>query len=117
MRLPRVRLTVRQLMIAVAVFAFSLEVGRAYRRSGDYRMQAWLYQERERVALRRARDVESGRIHLDGYTAQEKQRFVAQSRRFAAHAARMRAKYEWATYLPWLSVAPDPLPLQGLPRP
>jgi hypothetical protein len=110
MRPPRVRFTVRRMMIAVAVFAFSLEVGRAYRRSGDYWEQARLYERLERVALHRARDAEWGRIHLDGYTAQEKQRVVAQSRKLAAYSARMRAKYEWATYLPWLPIAPDPSP-------
>ncbi len=109
MRRTHVRLTVRNLMIMVAVFALSLEVGLAYRRSWDYyRRQAQFYAYTGGVALFRARNVASGETHLEGYTAEEKQKVVDQARRFASHSARMKARNEWMALVPWPLVSRAP---------
>ena len=108
MRRPHVRFTVRNLVVVVAVFALSLEVGLAYRRSADYQRQAQFYAYTGGVALFTARNVESGATHLQGYTAAEKWKVVDQARRYASHAARLKAKYERAALVPWLPLTPDP---------
>ena len=100
MRRTHVRLTVRNLMILVAVFALSLQFGLAYRRSwDDYRRLAQFYAHTGGVARFRARNVASG--DLRGYTAEEKRKVVEQARKFASHSARMKAKYEWMALVPW----------------
>jgi len=104
------RLTIRRMMLAVAVFAIALQVGLSYHRSGDYLRQAQVYARVGAAALVRARNVESGAAHLEGYTVEEKQRVVDQARRFAVYSSRLKAKYERAVYLPWLPVEPDPPP-------
>ncbi len=107
MRMPCVRFTVGHLMLAVAVFSFSLHLGLSYRRSGDYMRVARFYARAGEGAVVRARNVESGEALLDGYTSAEKRRVVDQARKFAVHAARMEVKYERAALLPWLLVVPD----------
>jgi hypothetical protein len=104
------RFTIRKMMFAIGVFTIALYIGLSYRRSWDYRRQAQFYVHAREVALVRARNVESGAAHLDGYTAEQKQKAVDQARRFAVYASRMKWKYERAVFLPWLPVEPDPAP-------
>jgi hypothetical protein len=111
---PLMKFTIRRMMLAIAVFTIALYVGLSYRQSGVYRRQAQFYAHAGDVALVRARNVESGWARLDGYTAEERQKAVVQARRFAAYAARMKSKYDRATFLPWVPIATDP-PLPGPP--
>jgi hypothetical protein len=104
------RLTVRRMMLAVAVFTVALHVGLSYRRSADYQREALFYTRAGEAALERAHAVESGAARLRGYTAEEVQRVADQARRFADYASRQKAKYERAAYLPFFPVKPDPPP-------
>jgi hypothetical protein len=94
------KFTIRKMMLAIAVFAIALCVGLSYRRSGNYRRQAQFYAHAGEVAFVRARNVESGAAHLEGYSAEEKRKVVDEARRFAAYASRLKSKYERATFLP-----------------
>ena len=104
------RLTIRRMMLAVAVFTVAMNLGLSYRRSGDYRRQARFFARASESAVFRARNVESGAARLDGYTAEQKRKVVDQARRFVEYASRLKSKYERAAYLPWLPVEPDPPP-------
>ncbi len=102
------RLTIRRMMLVVAVFTVAMNLGLSYRRSGDYRRQARFYADAGERAVFRARNVESGAARLDGYTDEQKQKVVDQARRFVDYASRLKSKYERAAYVPWLPVEPDP---------
>ncbi len=131
MRLPRVRLTVRRMMVVVAVVAVALAGGLTYRRWAVYRERAAGHAHAEQLArfllgggiavIRGAdgrveevngpvavRTSEAGGgltefmiLPTPGYDA------VALGRRAAYHA-RLRRKYERASARPWLPVEPDP---------
>lgn len=110
MRRPPLRLTVRTMMLAIGVFAVALYLGLlAQRRSADYRHQARFWDHAYRVAVVRARCIESGDLFADR-TAEDKQREVDQAKRFAAHAFRLQKQYQRAVFLPLLPLEPDPAP-------
>ena len=98
------------MLTAVAVFAVALNIGLSYRMSGEYRRRALFYTRAGESAKNLAFHVESGETPLVGYTAEEKRKVVDQSREWIAYADRMRRKYEFASYLPWLAIQPDPPP-------
>lgn len=102
------RLTIRRLMLAIAVFAVAMFIGQSYHRSGEYRREAKFYAGVAKRGQILAELVEAGEVRLEGYTAEESRRAVIQARRLADHARRMESKYEFAVYLPWLPMAPDP---------
>ena len=104
------RFTVGRMMLAIAVFAVALHVGLSYRLSWDYWRHSQFYSHARKVALVRARNVESGAARLDGYTAEQKQKAVEQARRLAIYSSQMKAKYDRAVFIPWLPVEPDPAP-------
>ncbi len=104
------RLTIRRMMLAVAVFTVAMNLGLSYRFSGDYRRQARFFARAGEIAAFRARNVESGAARLDGYTDEQKRKVVDQARRFVEYASRLKSKYERAAYVPWLPVEPDPPP-------
>jgi hypothetical protein len=105
-----VRFTIRRMMLVIGVFTIALYVGLSYRRSWDYRRQAQFYAHAREVALVRARNIESGAAHLDGYTAEQKQKALDQARQLAVYSSRLKWKYERAVFLPWLPVEPDRAP-------
>ena len=78
MRRPRVKITVGRMMVMVAVFAVSLEVGLAYRMSGEYMRQVRFHDRAEGVARFRADNVASGRMRLFNYTDEERRRVIVQ---------------------------------------
>ncbi len=104
------RFTIRRMMLAIAVLIVSMYIGLSYRRSGDYPRQAQFYARLGQAALNRARNFESGTARLDSHTAEQSQNATDQARRLAAYWFRLNSKYEWAVYLPWLPVDPDPPP-------
>src|SRR4051812_35465259 len=103
----RSRLTIRQMLLAVAIFAVALNIGLSYRMSGEYRRRAQFYTRAGEAASLRAQNVESGVLFMKGYTAEEKQNLIGQAKRLIEYANRMRAKYERAAYIPWLPLEPD----------
>jgi hypothetical protein len=98
--------TIRRLMASIALVAVSLHVGLSYRHSAEYLEMAEFYQKSGKIAEVRARNSESGAAIMNGYSQAEKRAVAPEARRFAAHAARMRIRYLWAAWLPWLPVAP-----------
>ncbi|MGO9469634.1 MAG: hypothetical protein ACLQIB_38225 [Isosphaeraceae bacterium] len=110
MRTKRPRLTIRRMMLAIAVFTIALHVGLVYRRSPDHFRQARFWAHKRQVALVRARNVESGAARLNDASVAGKRNELETARRFAEYSSRMRSKYERAVFLPWLPVEADPDP-------
>lgn len=100
--------TMRRLMAFIALVAVSIQIGLSYRHSAEYLEMAEFYQKSGNIAEVRARNSESGAASMDGYSEAEKRAVAPEARRFAAHAARMRSRYLWAAWLPWLPIAPEP---------
>jgi hypothetical protein len=111
--LPRVRLTVRWLMIAVAIVALIVFCEQTRRRWLDYRAR---YEDYEFFAREMRASAEHPRLGLCGMGGQLGERELAEllleeaesSLRYAAYFDAMRAKYDAAMRRPWLPVAPDP---------
>jgi hypothetical protein len=107
MKRSRQRLTIRILMISVAAFALSLKLGLAYSRSSAYWRESRFHARAGQRALYYAGLVESGAAHLESDTPEARHRAAEQSRKLAAHWAKMQAKYVRAALLPWLPDAPE----------
>jgi hypothetical protein len=127
MRFPRVRLTVRRLMVAVALAGFAFAVGSWYRRSPYYRDQAARCAEAEQSHLRMAVNHERIAALYRAYTAghrgsarynDEQARLFARAagaERAAAKRAGERGEaYRQAARFPWLLNPPDD-PAPGAP--
>ena len=129
MRVPRVRFTVRRMMVAVAIVAVvmgaTIEAKRFGRLSRQYQRKAIASAREERLwhrALRggMASEVEAQQLSavlrakdqdladLWAEAASESSGAVRGVREIVAHHARLRRKYEHAASRPWESVAPDP---------
>jgi hypothetical protein len=131
MRLPRGRLTVRRMMIAVAVIALAFEAflwaERIRARQASYRGWAAVHARHAQRWLTLARRNEDQpdnpklpptlmadpefRAHWEkGVAAWRIQRgpIIGAQRRNAAYHASLADKYERATSRPWLPVPPDP---------
>lgn len=144
MWLPRVRLTVRRLMVAVAVVAVGLAgclgVVRARARRQYlvarqlYLKQADLHDLRASTYLAHAKSFATTGAQFQKYaeefraTDQGRSRFweaeadrstvkEAAMKHHAAHHARMRQKWRQAYLRPWLPVAPDPAIQESWPAP
>jgi hypothetical protein len=112
MRLPRVRFTVRRLMmvVAVAVALMAAWVGLARLRllSADYRARAEQYAGIEetlgRIVASHGADAP---VDISPGPGLRSRRFTAQA--VAEHEAALCRKYERAARYPWLPVPPDPL--------
>jgi hypothetical protein len=124
MKLPRVRITVRALMVAVAIAAAVSGATALDRRRDGYRERADANAEREHAWGNRAEQSESwaatclreargddfiSSLHDELMAdARRYQKEAASARRREAYHSRLRRKYEHATSRPWLYVAPDP---------
>ncbi len=112
MRLPRVRFTVRWLMIATAIVGLLLAGGR-------WSVEMWMERQRrlEQVAEQTRRmigirsEISRGRKLLATRSEPERTRAAkaidAYERRKIEYHGRLRTKYERAALLPWLPVPPD----------
>jgi hypothetical protein len=113
MRLPRVRLTVRRLLVAVAVVEAAAGVEALRRRSEGFRELALYHASEETLYLDHARLWDEGQsagcteIPPDA-TPEEYAQGARRCRLRAAYAAGLSRKYERAAARPWLPVAPDP---------
>lgn len=99
MRLPRVRVTVRRLMVGVAVTALALAADQVRRRRADYLGRAAINADAEQMSRAYADDARGP--HCDPQR-------VERGDALAAYHAALRLKYERAARRPWLPVAPDP---------
>jgi hypothetical protein len=129
MRLPRVRFTMRRLMVAVILIALALagwiELGR-YRfrlrmRSVDYSITSGKHSLKEATHRRRAKEkdtqgesyLDMARLSLESATesvqvAKDYQKEAARLRRLADQEKELANKYRLASQSPWLPVEPDP---------
>jgi hypothetical protein len=109
MRMPRVRFTVRRLMIAVAVAALLLGGDVLWRKRAGYlaRANVEAASEMQSRALIKvyesAIETSAAPSVADGY-----RHWVEVHREEADYHGRLRRKYERAARYPWLPVEPDP---------
>jgi len=127
MRLPRVRFTVRRMMIAVAIvgvlLASGMEARWLHRKHREYVNRASIDSEGERLYsewaawdIKHESDLRSmfkryGHEGLDDWARRMADYHGRQAAKFtlwANYHARMKAKYEAAARRPWLPVEPDP---------
>jgi hypothetical protein len=118
MRLPRVRFTVRRMMVATAVLAIScfseIWLARMGRLAGIYEQRALYHAQQER-ATRQAIDDQLAHIQrIVRYPEKDPvylhlQQLQDKSPSADYHAA-MSGKYELASRRPWQPVTPDPPP-------
>jgi hypothetical protein len=107
MRFPRVRFTVRRMMVAVAIIGIVVWLGIAGGRHWRYRRLAASYASKESLA----RNFSSGELTATRITFFLKRPCGESTTSVMAHLgyyAEMRAKYDHAARHPWLPVAPDP---------
>jgi hypothetical protein len=112
--MPRVRFTVRRMMIAVAIVGAALGLGlwgmRATRWANDCKTRAGWHTSWGRYMIAEADEyriaIESGTsLHPE---AKNYPRYEARERARGRFHLRLAAKYERAARYPWLPVAPDP---------
>jgi Tfp pilus assembly protein PilX len=130
MPMPRVRFTVRRMMIAVAVVAVLIGVGLQIRRairfsrlSANYLELAAMDAEYESILRKRERNhrelaeieresadkfQQSSIVELWRRLAQEDTDRADKFKLLAEYHASMKAKYQAAARRPWLHIEPDP---------
>ena len=101
MKLPRVRLTIRRLMIAVAIVAMlagiAIEISR---RRARFHELAVHYRRMERNTFHRGYYISA--------TLEEFEEYSRRWPRLKPYYTEMTGKYELAERRPWMPVAPDP---------
>jgi hypothetical protein len=106
MRLPRVRFTVRRMMIAVAVVAILIGVGLQvkglYQRFHECSRQASTHGFYGECLDRLANEWAQKDDRIESLTQAKRLRLLAEYQR------RIKAKYEAAKWRPWIDVEPDP---------
>jgi hypothetical protein len=114
--MPRLRFTVRRMLIAVAIVAILCGGGVQIRRAIAFSQLAsshtsfglfWHSQEQWHRQFARS-ILESDRPRLSENDAAEQTEQAEKSKVLADYHAAMKAKYEAAARRPWLSVEPDP---------
>ena len=113
MRMPRVRFTVRRMMIAVAIVAFlvggGIEAARFKRLRASHLDDAAYHARREAEELRNVAQFDRGR--REGATNANDRSIVLMersSRLRVEYHAQLKRKYLRAANRPWQSVTPDP---------
>ncbi len=104
MKLPRVRFTIRRIMVAVAIVAMLFIGVVLWRRSQEYRRRAESHDLLLWSALPVAIDEAASPGRLGGGLS------VGGLLRRAKYHHEMSRKYWWAAARPWVSVDPDPPP-------
>src|SRR6185312_13919024 len=122
MRIPRVRFTIRLLMIAVAVVSAFLTIARLVYLWRHYEALAAMHASKEVTYVRQAQGYErkhdwcAQKATLEPPSARGStwERLATSSgamahdlRRLAAYESRLKRKYEHAARHPWLLVTPD----------
>ena len=116
-RLPRVRFTLRRLLLVIALLAVlmatGLELGRATRRAREYRQLAVAHAAFRDLSLGEADDYRYAYRHrttADNRAGTDLLRSEAHERAMARYYDALFAKYLRAARFPWLPVEPDPPP-------
>ncbi len=111
MRMPRVRLTVRTLMLGVALSALVISLAawrEAVRRASHYRILADQHANLARIALLLIRETEDALLRPDYECSELDVLCVRQYRQEATYYAALTAKYEEAARHPLSPVTADP---------
>jgi hypothetical protein len=128
MRLPRIRFTWRQMMVAAAVVAVVTGGMVIAGRQTVYRVRATFYAQQKQVAAKRWQHWSQEAVRLSGLLGernpprsdQDRQlvvEMVHYSRNRAAYHARLRVKYERVARYPWVPIDPDPPAPDGVKPP
>ena len=114
MRLPRFRVTVRRMMVAVAITSVIVGYDTMKRRRANYTAIASGHSRKQADYLDSA-DLERTIIVMYNYNKEENvsqsaeaSRRVEKATRAAEHQGLLFQKYSQAALYPWLPVAPDP---------
>jgi hypothetical protein len=99
MRLPRVRFTVRRMMVAVAVIAILIEGVSLWQRAALYRWKVRHHAMMERSSVIAV---------VEGPKAADNAELARLSEVWSTYHAAMKQKYEYAVTRPWIYVPPDP---------
>jgi hypothetical protein len=99
MRLPRVRFTVRRMILAVAVLAALIWGGTLWQRAVLYQWKTRFHSQMERSSVIAV---------IEGPNNANREELTEMSRAWANHHAALRRKYELAAARPWVYVPPDP---------
>jgi hypothetical protein len=119
MRIPRVRFTIRGMMIAVAVVAVAVWCERTCRQWGVYQSRFEFYSAAEHFYRPRPLPPRDSRYTQccggggllpsgEGMCQLRLTHSVAEDMRFADYLAVLKSKYGKAMSCPWLPVEPDP---------
>jgi hypothetical protein len=115
MKLPRVRFTMRRMMVAVAIVALAIGIERLYQRRAAYKRLASLHSSRQERAIKLAASqslsVELNREKGNVQASSTWDRMLSRSRLEIQQQSLLASKYEYLANHPWLSVTPeDPKP-------
>jgi hypothetical protein len=105
MRLTPPRITVRWLMIAIAVVATLIGSVQLIRRRGQCLLHATFHASQERNFQKDIDSPPSGRASMSPATREEHERH---DRARVPYHRELRWKYERAARYPWLTIEPDP---------
>lgn len=113
MRLPRLRFTVRRLMVAVAIAAFliggGIEAARCKRLREAHLADAAYHARREAEELRNLANIDLGRRAGAVDAKDHFMVFVERASRLRVdHHSQMKRRYFKAASRPWRAVSPDP---------
>jgi hypothetical protein len=116
MKLPRVRVTVRGLMVLVAVAGLLVSFAVLVQRRAYYRLQMAMYRDAEEASLEMVRATDRRLEQIEtasrpGQTVPEVDTLRTYNERVRAQAEyyeELVSKYRRAADRPWLPVAPDP---------
>jgi hypothetical protein len=114
MRLPRVRFTVRRLMVAVAilavVFGVTLESIRLGRRWAYYHRRAAYYEQSEELFRFIGRGERQAAASTSGQAAKRSLQQAAECELRVPFYAELKRRHRYAEWRPWTSLPPDPDP-------
>jgi hypothetical protein len=105
MGLPRVRLTVRRLMVIVAVVAVMFAMEQMYQH-WSYCQRRSAYHDQRRAVFTALED--NGVVVLGSLNEQNGEERVNSLAESIQDHTRMREKYAGAAWHPWLPIEPDP---------
>ena len=105
--MPRVRFTVRGMMVAVAIVGMACGGELIRRRRNYYLNEADTYAYGERI-FRESADEPLEGCRAGQVSREAQARFKVETLATADHYAALKRKYARAARYPWLPVAPDP---------
>ncbi|QEH33288.1 hypothetical protein OJF2_17890 [Aquisphaera giovannonii] len=106
MRSPRLRFSIRSIMVVIAIVSFGFWAKGTLERRAYCQRRAAYWAARERSSLKSATDME-------GDSSATWRAWSAVERESAARYGRLRSKYERGAACPWSMAVPDPEEYRG----